>query len=29
MQTGQPGPGTSSMFDGIALRKPAAVIERS
>ena len=29
MQTGQPGPGTSSMFDGIALRSPAVVIDRS
>src|SRR5512139_1374224 len=29
MHTGQPGPGTSSMFDGIALRNPAVVIERS
>ena len=29
MQTGQPGPGTISMFDGIALRSPAVVIDRS
>src|SRR5512141_3059729 len=29
MHTGQPGPGTSSTFDGIALRRPAVVIDRS
>src|SRR5262245_14153447 len=29
MHTGHPGPGTSSMFDGIALRRPAVVIDRS
>src|SRR5512137_2809530 len=29
MHTGQPGPGTSSMLAGIALRRPAMVIERS
>jgi len=29
MQTGQPGPGTSSMFPGMALRRPAREIARS